>query len=1290
MATKKSLNGEKIWHFDVTNPVKHSNGFTIYKVSCKVFTVTLPESITEINVWKRYNDFKRLHKSMLALHKALHRKEDFPEFAKPKYFGRFTESVIEERRKSALELLNFIGRQSHLHRTKTFQQFLEKNEYYINELNDYQNQTVNSKSNRKLIISTETSSFESDSELSIDLQTSDSNKSSELIPSIPTNDTQPVQNHKDDEPSNVALKEPNSSAEICNGVWSYPKAPDNISINSMEDEELEEFDGDVAAVLGTTLPDADISFFDPLQTSTTHNADKLQTSNSWLLSALSTCADIDSASSKNTPAPSKQQSNQETSAFGGDHSKILDTQPDEIPALTCNPLEPSKALAHAATAVESPRKTTHGKNSANVDISDFDPLGTGSSCNAKVRCGKGDFDVALSLSLGSDMNSAKRKMPSSLPSSNFLKLPSNLSQLQQQLSAASQSNDMSLKVGGKEDYIYVAANQICQAQECEASGNYEMSFAFYRNGVGILLQGVQGDSNKTRREAVRRKTAQYLMKAEDLYNRHLAKDVNDERRWALDSLSPPMELDPTLAFLRAPISELRNYKVLSTIDKVLLVLEKGSNETYIIKTIHKSGAERLNVKNILPSSCPYMVQLYKFYEGTDAIYLLLQYASGGKLWTYILSYLQLGSQENYLGFSGSGSAGGRNVYKGCKMHNSLTFHEQLPNYSYKEEPPAKQPDNPVMTESGVSDQLESSYKTSDCATSYAALFMNNNNNNADSAEVDTLKNSYTDLSALSNDAASISETGPESESPSHESSTTSTTFPSIPDEMSLKELDNSGDEKFQELLTSSRHHLAEFSITSNDSDRKSQRHSSGFSDINHIIMEDDAERDDTNNSDTDSLNDVFRESASELQISECSDTSCQDITKNSIQLLKSIDKVLENPTPHSLTTQLETPNNKSSVINTASDHSISVGRDELFSECNGSLDDVSDEEVSIYDLHKYSSSLPKMHSQSSSLNSRERTISAGEGESLSKSRLLSVVKSDLTENYSESQSINTLVSSVTKNSNPKTDCLEGNSGTKKALNSKDEKESTTAPLIAATSDFTNDCSCLSQKSTKHNTTSYTGIPRQSFMEPCRSASFECDLKSPSKSKVWKVFEEFDSSRNWSSEVVLPESCIKQWAAEVVIALSYLHDQGIICRDLKPSNVLLGEKGHVLISYFCQMNNVDQPLDDWAVENMYTAPEICSISGHTEVCDWWSFGALLFELLSGKRLSSCHPGGITSHTQLLIPSHISMEAQGLLEELLCYNPRERLGSGINGAEDIKAHPFFANIDWNAMESDYCLS
>ena len=42
-----------------------------------------------------------------------------------------------------------------------------------------------------------------------------------------------------------------------------------------------------------------------------------------------------------------------------------------------------------------------------------------------------------------------------------------------------------------------------------------------------------GDSNKGRRDAVRRKTAQYLMKAEDLFNRHLSTEKVDERRWGV-------------------------------------------------------------------------------------------------------------------------------------------------------------------------------------------------------------------------------------------------------------------------------------------------------------------------------------------------------------------------------------------------------------------------------------------------------------------------------------------------------------------------------------------------------------------------------------------------------------------------------------------------------------------------------------------------------------------------------------------------------------------------------------
>ena len=46
------------------------------------------------------------------------------------------------------------------------------------------------------------------------------------------------------------------------------------------------------------------------------------------------------------------------------------------------------------------------------------------------------------------------------------------------------------------------------------------------------------DDNRSRREAVRRKTAQYLLKAEDLYNRHLATKGTDELRWAVSTVNP--------------------------------------------------------------------------------------------------------------------------------------------------------------------------------------------------------------------------------------------------------------------------------------------------------------------------------------------------------------------------------------------------------------------------------------------------------------------------------------------------------------------------------------------------------------------------------------------------------------------------------------------------------------------------------------------------------------------------------------------------------------------------------
>ncbi|CAJ1073723.1 ribosomal protein S6 kinase-like 1 [Xyrichtys novacula] len=164
---------------------------------------------------------------------------------------------------------------------------------------------------------------------------------------------------------------------------------------------------------------------------------------------------------------------------------------------------------------------------------------------------------------------------------------------------------------------------------------------------------------------------------------------------------------------------------------------------------------------------------------------------------------------------------------------------------------------------------------------------------------------------------------------------------------------------------------------------------------------------------------------------------------------------------------------------------------------------------------------------------------------------------------------------------------------------------------------------------------------------------------------------------------LPEAEVRVWGAQILLALESLHQQGILCRDLNPRNVLLTSNGKVCLTFFGQWSEVQSEICSKAMDQMYCAPEIGGVSRVTEACDWWSLGALLFELLTGMPLWQLHPAGIHSHTQLLIPDHLSTAAASLLTELLQFDAGYRLGSGGGGVSDIKCHPFFSAISWKAL-------
>ncbi|TRZ26373.1 hypothetical protein HGM15179_000727 [Zosterops borbonicus] len=162
-----------------------------------------------------------------------------------------------------------------------------------------------------------------------------------------------------------------------------------------------------------------------------------------------------------------------------------------------------------------------------------------------------------------------------------------------------------------------------------------------------------------------------------------------------------------------------------------------------------------------------------------------------------------------------------------------------------------------------------------------------------------------------------------------------------------------------------------------------------------------------------------------------------------------------------------------------------------------------------------------------------------------------------------------------------------------------------------------------------------------------------------------------------------EEQVQLWAAEILLALEGLHQQGVLCRDLNPRNLLLDTAGHVRLTFFGQWTEVEPHYCSQAREDLYSAPEVGGIMEPTEAADCWSFGSLLYELLAGVPLSQNHPSGIQPHTQLHLPEGLSLAATSLLTELLQYNPKRRLGSGGDGISKLKSHSFFSTVPWNKL-------
>ncbi|KAI0187700.1 catalytic subunit of camp-dependent protein kinase [Xylaria flabelliformis] len=168
----------------------------------------------------------------------------------------------------------------------------------------------------------------------------------------------------------------------------------------------------------------------------------------------------------------------------------------------------------------------------------------------------------------------------------------------------------------------------------------------------------------------------------------------------------------------------------------------------------------------------------------------------------------------------------------------------------------------------------------------------------------------------------------------------------------------------------------------------------------------------------------------------------------------------------------------------------------------------------------------------------------------------------------------------------------------------------------------------------------------------------------------------------------PNPVAKFYAAEVTLALEYLHSRNIIYRDLKPENLLLDRHGHLKITDFGFAKRV--PDKTWTLCGTpdYLAPEVVSNKGYNKSVDWWSLGILIYEMLCGYTpfWDSGSPMKIYENIlrgKVKYPAYVHPDAQDLLERLITPDLTKRLGNLYGGPQDVKGHPWFSEVTWDRL-------
>ena len=167
--------------------------------------------------------------------------------------------------------------------------------------------------------------------------------------------------------------------------------------------------------------------------------------------------------------------------------------------------------------------------------------------------------------------------------------------------------------------------------------------------------------------------------------------------------------------------------------------------------------------------------------------------------------------------------------------------------------------------------------------------------------------------------------------------------------------------------------------------------------------------------------------------------------------------------------------------------------------------------------------------------------------------------------------------------------------------------------------------------------------------------------------------------------------VRFYAAEILLVFQHLHTNHIIYRDLKPENLLFSVDGHIKFIDFGFAKRIQDRTYTLCGTPEYLAPEVIRGEGASYASDWWAYGILIYEMLVGqtpfvdenenKMYQNICSGQFTFPNDETL--YIDECTYDLITGLLTVDTSKRLGCTAQGANEIRAHPWFEGIEWDKV-------